>query len=203
MEVKITSVTTHYVQVKSALMVEVKEEARRGFEAERSRLQLEITELKGVKRQMEEALNVALQADKIKAAEIRSVYHLHQEEINRIKKECEREIRRLVRAALLFIIWNQQSDLQDQNYHRGPHLNSVLAWYLSNLYTIFIGFFKEIFSVLFLINFIIMCSRARFSTGGFKCIEYQERFTDLIGSLSHMPKGNNILNGLHVSIKTL
>lgn len=81
-------------------MVEVKEEARRGFEAERSRLQQEISELKGGKRQMEEALNVALQADKIKAAEIRSVYHLHQEEINRIKKECEREIRRLVRAAV-------------------------------------------------------------------------------------------------------
>ncbi|XP_026771166.1 janus kinase and microtubule-interacting protein 3 isoform X4 [Pangasianodon hypophthalmus] len=83
-------------KVKSALMVEVREEARRGFEAERSRLQQEISELKGVKRQMEEALNVALQADKIKAAEIRSVYHLHQEEINRIKKECEREIRRLM-----------------------------------------------------------------------------------------------------------
>ncbi|XP_060795047.1 janus kinase and microtubule-interacting protein 3 isoform X16 [Neoarius graeffei] len=83
-------------KVKSALMVEVREEARRGFEAERSRLQQEISELKGVKRQMEEALNIALQADKIKAAEIRSVYHLHQEEINRIKKECEREIRRLV-----------------------------------------------------------------------------------------------------------
>ncbi|XP_060795046.1 janus kinase and microtubule-interacting protein 3 isoform X15 [Neoarius graeffei] len=83
-------------KVKSALMVEVREEARRGFEAERSRLQQEISELKGVKRQMEEALNIALQADKIKAAEIRSVYHLHQEEINRIKKECEREIRRLL-----------------------------------------------------------------------------------------------------------
>ncbi|XP_060795038.1 janus kinase and microtubule-interacting protein 3 isoform X7 [Neoarius graeffei] len=83
-------------KVKSALMVEVREEARRGFEAERSRLQQEISELKGVKRQMEEALNIALQADKIKAAEIRSVYHLHQEEINRIKKECEREIRRLM-----------------------------------------------------------------------------------------------------------
>lgn len=80
-------------------MVEVKEEARRAFEAERARLQQEISELKGGKRQMEEALNAALQADKIKAAEIRSVYHLHQEEINRIKKECEKEIRRLVRAA--------------------------------------------------------------------------------------------------------
>lgn len=60
-------------------------------------MQQEISELKGVKRQMEEALSVAVQADKIKAAEIRSVYHLHQEEINRIKRECEREIRRLVR----------------------------------------------------------------------------------------------------------
>ncbi|XP_072522956.1 janus kinase and microtubule-interacting protein 3 isoform X3 [Salminus brasiliensis] len=83
-------------KVKSALMAEAREEARRGFEVERTRLQQEISELKGVKRQMEEALNVAVQADKIKAAEIRSVYHLHQEEINRIKKECEREIRRLM-----------------------------------------------------------------------------------------------------------
>ncbi|XP_051530818.1 janus kinase and microtubule-interacting protein 3-like isoform X12 [Myxocyprinus asiaticus] len=83
-------------KVKSALMAEVREEARRSFEGERMRLQQEITELKGVKRHMEEALSVAVQADKIKASEIRSVYHLHQEEINRIKRECEREIRRLV-----------------------------------------------------------------------------------------------------------
>ncbi|XP_066520801.1 janus kinase and microtubule-interacting protein 3 isoform X9 [Hoplias malabaricus] len=83
-------------KVKTALMAEAREEARRGFEGERTRLQQEISELKGVKRQMEEALNMAVTADKIKAAEIRSVYHLHQEEINRIKKECEREIRRLV-----------------------------------------------------------------------------------------------------------
>ncbi|KAI7796663.1 janus kinase and microtubule-interacting protein 3 isoform X14 [Triplophysa rosa] len=82
-------------KVKSALVADAREEARRSFEGERLRLQQEITELKGVKRQMEEALTVAVQADKIKAAEIRSVYHLHQEEINRIKKECEREIRRL------------------------------------------------------------------------------------------------------------
>ncbi|XP_022524837.2 janus kinase and microtubule-interacting protein 3 isoform X6 [Astyanax mexicanus] len=83
-------------KVKTALMAEAREEARRGFDLERTRLQQEISELKGVKRQMEEALNVAVQADKTKAAEIRSVYHLHQEEIGRIKKECEREIRRLV-----------------------------------------------------------------------------------------------------------
>ncbi|KAL0964763.1 hypothetical protein UPYG_G00328550 [Umbra pygmaea] len=82
-------------KVKTALFAEAREEARRGFEGERSRLQQEIYELKGVRRQMEEALNMAVQADKTKAAEIRSVYHLHQEEISRIKRECEREIRRL------------------------------------------------------------------------------------------------------------
>ncbi|XP_042559334.1 janus kinase and microtubule-interacting protein 3 isoform X21 [Clupea harengus] len=82
-------------KLRSALVVEVREEARRGFESERGRLQQEILELKGAKRQMEDALSTAVQADKTKAAEIRSVYHLHQEEINRIKRECEREIRRL------------------------------------------------------------------------------------------------------------
>ncbi|XP_039521265.1 janus kinase and microtubule-interacting protein 3 isoform X15 [Pimephales promelas] len=83
-------------KVKSALMTEAREETRRSFEVERMRMQQEISELKGVKRQMEEALSMAVQADKIKAAEIRSVYHLHQEEINRINRECEREIRRLM-----------------------------------------------------------------------------------------------------------
>ncbi|XP_066549347.1 janus kinase and microtubule-interacting protein 3 isoform X3 [Amia ocellicauda] len=82
-------------KVKTALFAEAREEARRGFDAEKSRMQQEISELKGVRRQMEEALSVVIQADKIKAAEIRSVYHLHQEEISRIKRECEREIRRL------------------------------------------------------------------------------------------------------------
>ncbi|KAJ8264478.1 hypothetical protein GJAV_G00149620 [Gymnothorax javanicus] len=83
-------------KVKTALFAEAKEEARRGFDMEKTRMQQEIHELKGVKRQMEEALSLAVQADKIKAAEIRNVYHLHQEEINRIKRECEREIRRLM-----------------------------------------------------------------------------------------------------------
>ncbi|XP_059387359.1 janus kinase and microtubule-interacting protein 3-like isoform X14 [Carassius carassius] len=83
-------------KVKSAMMAEAREECRRSFDVERMRLLQEISELKAVKRHMEEALNMAVQADKSKAAEIRSVYHLHQEEINRIKRECEREIRRLM-----------------------------------------------------------------------------------------------------------
>nr|XP_045218206.1 janus kinase and microtubule-interacting protein 3 isoform X5 [Macaca fascicularis] len=83
-------------KVKTVLLSEAKEEAKKGFEVEKVKMQQEITELKGAKRQVEEALTLVIQADKIKAAEIRSVYHLHQEEITRIKKECEREIRRLM-----------------------------------------------------------------------------------------------------------
>ncbi|XP_043374807.1 janus kinase and microtubule-interacting protein 3 isoform X6 [Dermochelys coriacea] len=82
-------------KVKTVLFTEAKEEAKKGFESEKIKMQQEISELKGAKRQVEEALTLVIQADKIKAAEIRSVYHLHQEEINRIKRECEREIRRL------------------------------------------------------------------------------------------------------------
>ncbi|XP_072596588.1 janus kinase and microtubule-interacting protein 3 isoform X33 [Vulpes vulpes] len=82
-------------KAKIVLLSEAKEEAKKGFEAEKIKMQQEISELKGAKKQVEEALTIAVQADKIKAAEIRSVYHLHQEEISRIKKECEREIRRL------------------------------------------------------------------------------------------------------------
>ncbi|XP_070336954.1 janus kinase and microtubule-interacting protein 3 isoform X15 [Equus asinus] len=82
-------------KVKTVLLSEAKEEAKKGFEVEKIKMQQEISELKGAKKQVEEALTLAIQADKVKAAEIRSVYHLHQEEISRIKKECEREIRRL------------------------------------------------------------------------------------------------------------
>ncbi|XP_054839096.1 janus kinase and microtubule-interacting protein 3 isoform X14 [Eublepharis macularius] len=83
-------------KVKTVLFSEAKEEAKKGFEVEKTKMQQEISELKGAKKQVEEALSVVIQADKMKAAEIRSVYHLHQEEITRIKRECEREIRRLL-----------------------------------------------------------------------------------------------------------
>ncbi|XP_045883663.1 janus kinase and microtubule-interacting protein 3 isoform X4 [Meles meles] len=83
-------------KAKVVLLSEAKEEAKRGFEAEKMKMQQEISELKGAKKQVEEALTIAVRADRVKAAEMRSVYHLHQEEISRIKKECEREIRRLM-----------------------------------------------------------------------------------------------------------
>ncbi|XP_006000188.1 janus kinase and microtubule-interacting protein 3 isoform X2 [Latimeria chalumnae] len=83
-------------KIKTVLFTEAKEEAKKVFESEKIKMQQEISELKGAKKQAEEALIHVIQADKMKAAEIRNVYHLHQEEISRIKRECEREIRRLM-----------------------------------------------------------------------------------------------------------
>ncbi|XP_067433407.1 janus kinase and microtubule-interacting protein 3 isoform X5 [Thunnus thynnus] len=81
-------------KVRSALMAEV-EETRRSWEAERCRLQQEVQELRGAKRGADEALASAQQASQARAAELRSAHHQHQEELNRTKRDCEREIRRL------------------------------------------------------------------------------------------------------------
>ncbi|XP_072440140.1 janus kinase and microtubule-interacting protein 1-like isoform X4 [Chiloscyllium punctatum] len=83
-------------KVKTALLNEAREEARKGFDVERTKLQQEIVELKSTKKQVEESLNYVVQADKKKAAELRSAHQSHQDEITRIKKECERDIRRLM-----------------------------------------------------------------------------------------------------------
>lgn len=100
------------LQMKSVLLAEV-EEARRNWELERCRLQQEVQELRGAKRTTEEALTSAQQACQARAAELRSAHHQHQEEQNRTKKDCEREIRRLVRVStthkLHFLVFVQIS----------------------------------------------------------------------------------------------
>ncbi|XP_072351632.1 janus kinase and microtubule-interacting protein 2-like isoform X5 [Scyliorhinus torazame] len=83
-------------KVKTALLNEAREEARKGFDFERLKLQQEIVELKSTRKQVEESLNYIVQADKKKAADLRSAHQSHQDEITRIKKECERDIRRLM-----------------------------------------------------------------------------------------------------------
>lgn len=85
-------------KVKTALLAEARDEARRAFDGERLRLQQEILELKAARKQAEEALSNCMQADKTKAADLRAAYQAHQDEVHRIKRECERDIRRLVRA---------------------------------------------------------------------------------------------------------
>uniref|UniRef100_A0A3B5L1N6 Janus kinase and microtubule-interacting protein C-terminal domain-containing protein n=1 Tax=Xiphophorus couchianus TaxID=32473 RepID=A0A3B5L1N6_9TELE len=82
-------------KVRSALMGEM-EEARRSWETERCRLQQEAQELRGAKKHAEETLALAQQACQARAAELRSAHHQHQEELHRTKRDCEREIRRLM-----------------------------------------------------------------------------------------------------------
>uniref|UniRef100_A0A8C8S0U4 Janus kinase and microtubule interacting protein 1 n=1 Tax=Pelusios castaneus TaxID=367368 RepID=A0A8C8S0U4_9SAUR len=83
-------------KVKTALLNEAREEARKAFDCERMKMQQEILELKSGKKQLEEALSNIMQADKMKAADLRTAYQSHQDEVNRIKRECERDIRRLM-----------------------------------------------------------------------------------------------------------
>ncbi|XP_061667271.1 janus kinase and microtubule-interacting protein 3-like isoform X2 [Syngnathoides biaculeatus] len=82
-------------KVRSALLAEV-DETRKSWEAERCRFQQELQEQRGAKRSAEEALAVAHQACQSRVAELRSAHHQHQEELSRTKRDCEREIRRLM-----------------------------------------------------------------------------------------------------------
>uniref|UniRef100_A0AAQ5XAK6 Janus kinase and microtubule-interacting protein C-terminal domain-containing protein n=1 Tax=Amphiprion ocellaris TaxID=80972 RepID=A0AAQ5XAK6_AMPOC len=83
-------------KVRTALTLEAKEEARRFFDQERVKLLQEIAELKNVKKQTDEALSNMIQADKMKAGDLRVEHQQHQEQISKIKWDCERDIRRLV-----------------------------------------------------------------------------------------------------------
>nr|XP_033488900.1 janus kinase and microtubule-interacting protein 1 isoform X2 [Epinephelus lanceolatus]XP_033488901.1 janus kinase and microtubule-interacting protein 1 isoform X2 [Epinephelus lanceolatus] len=83
-------------KLKNALLAEAREEARRAFDGERIKLQQEIQEQKTARKQAEEAHANALQADKAKAADLRTAYQQHQDEVHRIKRDCERDIRRLM-----------------------------------------------------------------------------------------------------------
>ncbi|XP_077448949.1 janus kinase and microtubule-interacting protein 2 isoform X4 [Stigmatopora argus] len=83
-------------KVRTALTLEAKEDARRFFDQERVKLLQEIIELKTSKKQTDEALSNMIQADKMKAGDLRVEHQQHQEQISKIKWDCERDIRRLV-----------------------------------------------------------------------------------------------------------
>uniref|UniRef100_A0A8C9QUR3 Janus kinase and microtubule interacting protein 2 n=1 Tax=Scleropages formosus TaxID=113540 RepID=A0A8C9QUR3_SCLFO len=83
-------------KVRTALALEAREEARRFFDQERVRLLQEIAELKACKKQADQALSNMIQADKTKAGDLRTEHQMHQEQISKIKWDCERDIRRLM-----------------------------------------------------------------------------------------------------------
>ncbi|XP_066504924.1 janus kinase and microtubule-interacting protein 1 isoform X2 [Hoplias malabaricus] len=83
-------------EMRTALREEAREEARKCHEAERLRLVQELQDAKTARKNAEDALANALQADKAKAADLRAAHQAHQEEIQRIKRESERDVRRLM-----------------------------------------------------------------------------------------------------------
>ncbi|XP_020367381.1 janus kinase and microtubule-interacting protein 2 isoform X1 [Rhincodon typus] len=83
-------------KVRTALFNEARDEARKMFDSERLKLLQELSELKSAKKQVEESLNNMIQADKIKAGNLRSEHQSHQEAVAKIKWESEKEIRRLM-----------------------------------------------------------------------------------------------------------
>ncbi|XP_056430841.1 janus kinase and microtubule-interacting protein 2 isoform X2 [Hyla sarda] len=103
-------------KVRTALTTEAREEARKVFDSERLKLLQEITELKSAKKQVDEALNNIIQADKIKAGDLRSEHQSHQETIAKFKWESERDIRRLMDEikAKDRIIFSLEKELETQ-----------------------------------------------------------------------------------------
>lgn len=85
--------------MRTALTLEAKEDARRFFDQERVKLLQEIVELKNAKKQTDEALSNMIQADKMKAGDLRVEHQQHQEQISKIKWDCEKDVRRLVGTA--------------------------------------------------------------------------------------------------------
>lgn len=106
-------------KVRTVLTLEARDEARRFFEQERAKLLNEITELKVAKRHTDEALSAAIQADKTKAVDLRSEHQAHQEQITKIKWDCERDIRRLVSGRFICYICFLKLD-------KGPNKMKVL-----------------------------------------------------------------------------
>ncbi|XP_014404366.1 PREDICTED: janus kinase and microtubule-interacting protein 2 isoform X4 [Myotis brandtii] len=103
-------------KVRTALTMEAREEARKLFDAERIKLLQEIADLKTAKKQVDEALSNMIQADKIKAGDLRSEHQSHQEAISKIKWESERDIRRLMDEikAKDRIIFSLEKELETQ-----------------------------------------------------------------------------------------
>ena len=110
-------------KVRTALTIEAREEARKLFDAERLKLLQEIADLKTAKKQVDEALSNMIQADKIKAGDLRSEHQSHQEAISKIKWESERDIRRLVSNSV-----QNHSLSRVSEHHRFPFSDVSHRW---------------------------------------------------------------------------
>lgn len=76
--------------------------ARAAFELERSKLLQEVKELSASKRQIEDALSSASEAEKQRTSELRLLQESSRTQIAKVQRDANTEIKRLVRFALSF-----------------------------------------------------------------------------------------------------
>ena len=83
-------------KLRNELRGETREDTKREFEKERGRLEQEITDLHRQKRELEETLKLAQDADKRKVDDIRRSHHEHEAELEKFKRNSWQESRQQV-----------------------------------------------------------------------------------------------------------
>ena len=83
-------------RAKQEALLSARDEAKRVFENDKSKLQSEIEELKSHKRKLEEELHVVSKSDRMKANDLKRLVGEHQRAMDKIRKDARRDIVRLV-----------------------------------------------------------------------------------------------------------
>lgn len=83
-------------KLRSELRNESREDTKREFEKERGRLEQEIADLHRQKRELEDSLKLAQDADKRKIDDIRRIHHEHEAELEKFKRNSWQESRQQV-----------------------------------------------------------------------------------------------------------
>ena len=83
-------------KIRGEVWSEARDESRKEFDRERTRLEQEILDLKMQKKELEEAYKILQEADKRKTDEIRRIFHEHEIELEKFKRNSWEESRRQV-----------------------------------------------------------------------------------------------------------
>jgi hypothetical protein len=83
-------------RMRAEIWSDAREESKKEFDRERTRLEQEVLDLRMQKKEMEEALKILQESDKRKADEIRKIFHEHEIELEKFKRNSWQESRRQV-----------------------------------------------------------------------------------------------------------
>lgn len=94
------------VKIRAEVWNDARLEARKEFDRERSKLEQDILDLQMHKKEIEDALKITQESDKRKADDIRRIFHEHEVNMEKFKRNSWQESRRQVQINLLklFII---------------------------------------------------------------------------------------------------